>query len=95
MYMLMAVGLTIPQLVQITINPSSGETMASRCACVIRGGRKPELVDFTSSMADGLGTLLSELMLTWAKAAIPARRNAGKNSVMYFMEIVLIVHIRS
>jgi len=55
-----------PQSMQITINPSAGETMASRCAIVILGGRKPFSVDLTSSIADPSGWLLSLLIDTYA-----------------------------
>ena len=40
--------------------------MAFRCAVVIRGIRRPLEIDFTSSIAEGSGVLLSVLIPTWA-----------------------------
>lgn len=56
-------------------NPSAGEEIASRWAVVILGGRKPLFVDFTSSMAELSGGLLSELIPTCAMAPDPVKSN--------------------
>ncbi|MEI7980376.1 MAG: hypothetical protein WCI71_01900 [Bacteroidota bacterium] len=49
------------------IKPFAGVTMASIWAWLIRGGSSPFAVDFTSSIAELSGLLLSVFMPTWAK----------------------------
>ena len=39
------------------VRPAAGDIIASRCVVVILGGKKPLLVDFTSSIAELSGVL--------------------------------------
>ena len=55
-----------PQLVQKTINPSAGFDIANISAFVKRGGKKPFVVDFTSSMAELCGVVPSVFIDTCA-----------------------------
>ena len=51
-------------LMQTTISPSDGQTIALRCSKVIRGANIPFVEDFTSSMAETSGNEPSVLMAT-------------------------------
>ena len=59
------------------------------CSVVIRGGKNPLVVDFTSSIADGSGELLSVLMLTWLKeerdGTIKKNTNPTKSTKLVFI----------
>jgi hypothetical protein len=51
--------------------------MAARCTAVIRGAKKPLVVDFTSNIADASGAVPSELIPTfWANADAEISRAA-------------------
>ena len=43
-------------VVSYTISPAAGEAIAFRCVVVILGGRKPLVVDTTSSCAEATGS---------------------------------------
>lgn len=63
--------------------------MFPRWVAVIRGAKKPLVVDFTSSMALVLGTELSELIPTlWAKLVMQRLKIAAANSsrVLFFIK---------
>ncbi len=59
--------------------------MLFRSAEVIRGTSIPFMVDFTSIMAEGSASLLSSLMLTWAKAAVSVQRKATHKAKQFLM----------
>ncbi len=59
--------------------------MLFRSAEVIRGTSIPFMVDFTSIMAEGSASLLSSLMLTWAKAAVAVQRKAMHKTKKFLM----------
>ena len=67
------------------VRPATGKIIALRCVVVILGGKKPLIVDFTSSMADTSGVLLSVLMLTCANNAQLARRSKAIKKDTVFM----------
>ena len=46
------------QLVQNTINPNDGLTISARCKAVIRGGKKPAVVEVMSNAADACGVAI-------------------------------------
>jgi hypothetical protein len=56
--------------------------MASRCASVIRGGKKPLVVLVTSNAAEATGVVVP--MPTWAKRPDDARTIA-KNKIRFFI----------
>ena len=68
------------------IKPAEGDGMRYICVVDIRGGRKPLLVDFTSSMAEGSGEVLSLLMPTWANVALLNKRKVVIKKENVFME---------
>ena len=80
-----------PQSVQYTINPGAGLAIAFISVKVIRGGKNPLSVDFTSSIADESGWLLSILMPTWAKTLIAESKNRVKIAMGFFIVKKLIV----
>ncbi len=61
-------------------NPFAGFTMASLSVAVMRGRRKPKVVDFTSSIAEESGELLSVLMDTWAVTRFRFRMKTAENN---------------
>jgi hypothetical protein len=56
-----------------------------RCAKVKRGGRKPLLVKFTSSPAEGSGVLLLSLIPTWANKVLLNIRSKAITMDIVFM----------
>ena len=69
-----------------TIKPAEGDGMRYIWVVDILGGRKPLLVDFTSSIAEGSGEVLSLLIPTWAKITLLNNRKAVIKKVNVFME---------
>lgn len=61
-------------VVQNTTNPLAGSAIAPICACVIRGGSNPLLVDFTSSIAELSGSVPSVFIATWPFAIILSKK---------------------
>ena len=74
------------------VRPVAGELIKSRCDVVMRGGRNPLLVDFTSSMAELSGVLLSELMPTWANKPALIITSANNRVNLLFIVKVLVVN---
>jgi hypothetical protein len=48
----------VPQSVHQTISPAAGVAIVFLCACVIRGGKNPLLVDVTSNTAEAFGLVV-------------------------------------
>jgi hypothetical protein len=74
------------QFVQIIARPSAGLAIALRSEKVILGGNMPFVVDFTSSIAELSGSLLSELMATCPETRVPVIRHTN-NMATFFMVI--------
>ena len=81
---------TLLSVVQNTINPSAGSAICETCVCVRRGSKTPFSYDFTSSMAERSGALLSLLMPTWANDVTAVKEMAITKTQYFFMGIRFI-----
>jgi hypothetical protein len=69
-----------------TTKPAAGDIIACICAVVIRGGNNPLALDFTSSIAELSGALLSLLIPTWANnVALQSRRTQTKTVIVFMI----------
>lgn len=64
----------VPQLVHHTISPATGPVIALRCAYVIRGGKKPFVVEVISSCADAAEVAVPTATLP-EKSTLPVTDN--------------------
>jgi hypothetical protein len=72
----------VPQLLHQTTKPAAGLGMSLRWASVIRGGRKPLVVELTSSCAEGLMFAGDTPMPTWALVARENSNMAVSNALL-------------
>lgn len=71
-------------LLSKTINPATGDAIATRCAVVILGIRIPFVVLLMSSCADASGVDVP-MPTDWPKTEKPANQNRKMNKSDFFM----------
>ena len=73
------------------VSPVAGETIASRCAVVIRGGKKPLVIELASNTAEASGVAVP--IPTCAYKHICSKTKMGNKKIGFFMVRLLGVVI--